>query len=108
VPPLTLENASALVPGGVTAAAIEKERKAMQAQAKAAPPQTLKVRVLRAFQDHERKVRQKDETVELPRLFALEMKAANKAEIIPEPAPAAPAPAAKEDRSLFASGKKEK
>lgn len=80
----------------------------MQAQAKAAPPQTLTVRVLRAFQDHERKVRAKDETVVLPRLFALEMKAANKAEIVEERAPAAPPAPTKEDKSLFGAGKKEK
>lgn len=52
-----------------------------------APPATLRVKVLRAFQDHERKIQQKDAILTVPRLFGLELKAANKVEILPEDPP---------------------
>jgi hypothetical protein len=105
VPPLTLENAAALVPGGVTADDIAKEQRTMQQ--KPALPQTLKVRVLRAFTDHKRQVLAKDSTAELPRVFALEMAAANKAEILKdEPAPA-PAAAKEEKPASDARGRQE-
>lgn len=90
MPPLTIESASALVPGGGVP---DPQEKAMQQQPK--PPATLKVRVLRSFQDHQRNILRPDprgrEVHELPRVFALEMKAANKVEIVAEPAPE-PAP----------------
>lgn len=64
----------------------------MQVQPKAAAPETVEVEVLRSFQNHERKVLPKGATATLPRLFALEMHAANKVRIVerPEPAPAKP------------------
>jgi len=86
MPPLTLENASALVAGGVKAADIEKERKVMQAQ-KPAQPATLKGEVVRAFY-YQGKLLKVGEKLELPRIFALEMHAANKLRI----ETAAPAP----------------
>jgi hypothetical protein len=88
MPPLTLENAGALVPGGVSAADIEKERRIMQ-QPKPAQPAALKVRVLRSFY-YQGKPIEKGAEVTLPRAFALEMKAASKLQILEEPA--APAP----------------
>jgi hypothetical protein len=103
VPPLTLENCSALVPGGGTPADIEKERKSMQ-QPNQAPPKTLEVKVVRSFMNHERRVLKAGERATLPRIFALEMKAANKVEII-EPAPAAPAKAEEKSASKSASKK---
>jgi hypothetical protein len=63
------------------------------AQQESKEPTHLKVRVLRAFMGHERKVLPKDWEGDLPRVFALEMKAANKVEFIEAPKPeAAPAP----------------
>jgi hypothetical protein len=91
MPPLTLENASALVSGGVSAAAIEQERKDMQANPlKPKLPETLKVKVVRAFMFN-RERQEVGSTPTLPRVFALEMQAANKVELLPE---APPAPAA--------------
>jgi len=102
VPPLTLENAGALVPGGVTQAAIDKENKLMQQAKPAQQPTTQKVRVLRSFY-YQGKAVEKNETVTLPRIFAAEMKAANKVAFVadeaekPAAAPtAAPAPASKD------------
>jgi hypothetical protein len=105
--PLTLETASALVPGGVSPRAIEQERKTtMQVQKKPAAPETLKVRVVRPFY-YKGKPVEKDATVELPRVFALEMKDAKKAEVIveavPQAEPVAPASEKKAD-----TGKKER
>ena len=77
----------------------------MQMQ-KPAQPATVKVKVLRSFQDHQRKVLAKDSLAELPRLFALEMKAANKVEFVPEVEPT-PAPV-KEEKSSTGNGRKEK
>lgn len=90
MPPLTIENASALV-GGISPA-----EKSMQAPKQAAAPTTLRVRVLRSFQDHQRKVLKAGEIAELPRIFALEMQAANKAQLAPPepPEPNAEEPAA--------------
>jgi len=102
MPPLTAEGASALVAGGGARATQETD---MQPQ-KPAQPETVRVRVLRSFQDHQRNVQEKNATPLLPRLFALEMKAANKVEFIEE-APA-PTPPAKEEKSLFSGGRKEK
>ena len=98
MPPLTLENAGALVPGGVTASDIEKERKVMQAQ-KPAPPATLKGEVVRAFY-YQGKLLEVGAKVELPRIFALEMHAANKLRFIEKAAPApekVEAPASKKE-----------
>ena len=75
MPPLTLETAGALVPGGVTASDIEKEKRIMQAQT--TQPQTLSVRVLRPFY-FGGKPTKVNETIDLPRIFAQEMKAAHK------------------------------
>ena len=99
MPPLTLENAGALVAGGATASDIEKEKRIMQAQT--TQPQTLNVRVLRAFY-FGGKPTKVNETIELPRIFAQEMKAAHKVEILPakpEPAPEAKKPEAKKGDS---------
>lgn len=93
MPPLTIENASALV-GGISPA-----EKSMQAPKQAAAPSTLRVRALRAFQDHERKVLKPGDIKELPRIFALEMQAANKVELAPLEEPAAEAPAAPEPKA---------
>ncbi len=65
-------------------------------QEKLALPKTLSVLVLRAFTNHERKVLEKGERAVLPRIFALEMKAANKVVIVEDAPPVAatePAPA---------------
>lgn len=87
MPPLTLENASALVPGGGARKTKEND---MQVQKPGAQPANVKVKILRAFY-YQGKPLAKDEIVTIPRLFALEMAAANKAEIInPEPAPREP------------------
>jgi hypothetical protein len=99
--PLTCENSGALVPGGPPARAIEEERNDMKAQQPTAQPETLKVKVLRAFYYKGTPV-EKDAIVELPRIFALEMRDAKKAAVIVEeekPAgpPAAPAKADKAD-----------
>lgn len=90
--PLTLENAAALVPGGPSPRAIQEERKDMQqTQPRAQQPQTLKVKVLRAFY-YQGKAVDVNSTVALPRVFALEMAAANKAALVTEAEkPAAPA-----------------
>lgn len=85
----------------------------MQQQAKTALPATLKVKVLRAFTDHRRQILKpaapgKDEVHELPRVFALEMKAANKVAIVDDAAPT-PTPV-KEEQSTSrpVNGRKEK
>jgi len=86
MPPLTIENASALV-GGVS-----PSEKSMQAQKPNAPPATLRVKVLRQFQDHRKQILPVGSESDLPRVFALEMHAANKCALLPEPEPvAAPA-----------------
>lgn len=90
MPPLTLENAAALVPGGGAQANKEND---MQQQKAAQQNQMQEVRVLRAFY-YQGKPIEKDSVVKLPKLFAVEMRAANKVEFV-EPAPAAPAPAPK-------------
>ena len=79
---------SALVAGSFQ----EKDMQAQQAQ-----PQTLSTRVLRAFYFNGKPVK-KDETIELPRLFALEMKAAHKVEIIQPKAEVKPEPVKAEAR----------
>ena len=78
--PLTLENAGALVPGGVPPRAIEEEKK-MQAQQTQAQPKTLRVKVLRPFY-YQGKPVEKDAIVELPRVFAMEMRDARKALVV--------------------------
>jgi hypothetical protein len=79
---LSVENAGAfLVPG--RALSTEETMQALQ---------TKKVRVLRAFTDHTKKVVKVGDTVELPKVFALEMIAANKAAPVEEPAPVAKEP----------------
>lgn len=98
MPPLTLENASALVPGGGAQANKEND---MQQQKAAQQNPVQKVRVLRAFY-YQGKPIEKGSVVELPKLFAVEMRAANKVEFV-EPAPAAPAEPEKSD-----AGKKER
>lgn len=79
--PLTLENAGALVPGGVSPRAIEQERNAMQQQQAPAQPKTLRVKVMRPFYYQSEPI-EKNAIVELPRVFALEMIAAKKAEAV--------------------------
>lgn len=91
MPPLTIESASALV-GGVFPA-----EKSMQAAKPAAPPSTLRVKVLRQFQDHQRNILAVGSVAELPRIFALEMQAANKCHVVKdEPPPATDAKATEE------------
>lgn len=81
MPPLTVENASALLGG------IPFQEQDMQAT-KPTPPATVKVKVLRSFQDHQRQILKVNALTELPRIFALEMHAAGKVHILPdEPAP---------------------
>lgn len=93
MPPLTLENASALVLGGVRSSDIEKERKMLPAQQ--TQPKTQNVRVLRSFY-FQGKPTKVNETIEVPRTFALELKAAHKAEFVePKPEPEAKKPEAK-------------
>jgi hypothetical protein len=53
-------------------------------------------------------VLEKGVTATLPRLFALEMKAANKVEFVEDAPAPAPTPPAKEEKSLFGGGRKEK
>lgn len=60
----------------------------MQAQQKAPQPQTLTVLVERAFY-YKGEVQKVGSKPTLPRVFALEMKAANKVSLISEPAPVA-------------------
>lgn len=58
-------------------------------------PATKKVKVVRNFYDHERKLRKCGEVCELPRHFAKEVCNSNKAEEVPEvtvPAPQAAPP----------------
>lgn len=105
MPPLTLESAVALVPGGVTRAEIDKENKAMQAQAKSAPSANVQFAVERAFY-YQGKVCEAGKMITLPRVFGLEMQAARKGKIVAEeqPAPAAvtgdkPVDAKKGDRN---------
>lgn len=88
MPPLTTADSSALVSGGMPS--MENTMRAPQPNAQ---PTVLRVKVLRAFQDHRRQTTKVDSEIELPRLFALEMRAANKVQILPEQAPAAPPPA---------------
>lgn len=59
------------------------------------PPQTLGGKVLRPFY-YQGKVLEKGKSYELPRVFALEMKAANKFEISNEPDPVSAGPASTE------------
>lgn len=100
MPPLTTENGSALC-GGVPS--MENDMRAKQPGEK---PADVEVEVLRDFQDHRRQILKKDSKATLPRLFAIEMQAANKVRILPEePEPAkTPEPAPKEPKQ----GKKEK
>src|SRR5262245_53427688 len=79
MPPLTIESASALV-GGIS----PHEASAMRAQQPDPPPANIKSRLLRSFPDQLRQVLVVGTTAELPRLFALEMKAANKVEFLVE------------------------
>lgn len=104
--PLTLENAGALVPGGASPRAIEQEKNEMKAQQTPAPPATLKVKVVRAFY-YQGKAVEKDAIVELPRVFALEMRDARKALVVEEEKPAAaPAAPAKADKADAGKEKK--
>lgn len=57
------------------------------------PPATQKVKVLRSFTNHERKVLEKNTETTLPLAFAREMKAANKVEFVVEDPAAAQTPA---------------
>lgn len=85
MPPLTIENSSALVSGGVPSK--EKDMKAEVQAPK--PPATLEVEVLRSFMNVDCKPTKVGDRLTLPRVFALEMKAANKVRLIEadEPAP---------------------
>lgn len=85
MPPLTIGTASALVAGG--GAHPQKETDMQNRQAAQQNPMQ-KVRVMRAFYYHGKPI-EKGSTGELPKLFALEMRAANKVEFIDE-APAKP------------------
>lgn len=93
MPPLTVEGASALVPGG--GGALTKEI-IMQAQQK--QPQMQSVRIVRAFYFNGKPTKV-GETIELPRLFALEMKAAHKVEIVAAKAEDKPEPKKAEARA---------
>ena len=79
----------------------------MQAPQKAAPPSTVKVLVLRAFQKAGGEVVPAKAEIVLPRAFALELAHAKKVQLIEEAKPA-PTPPAKEEKSLFNGGRKEK
>ena len=86
MPPLTTENASALC-GGVPS--MENDMRATQPDAK---PAEVQVEVLRNFQDHRRQILKKGSKTTLPRLFAIEMQAANKVRILPEGSKEKPTP----------------
>jgi hypothetical protein len=83
MPPLTLENASALVAGG----GITSKEEKMRPQTAPAQPETVKVKVLRSFY-HQGKAFPVDTEVDVPRLFARELEASKKAEILKAPPPA--------------------
>ena len=105
--PLTLENAGALVPGGVSPRAIEEEQKIMQAVQQATQPKTLRVKVLRSFY-YQGKPVEKDAIVELPRVFAMEMRDARKALVVVEAAGAQIEPEAPAAKKPAAAGKETK
>jgi hypothetical protein len=84
MPPLTTGNSPALVGGAVPSK--ETDMKAPQPDAQ---PTTLKVKALRSFYFSGKPIPVNTE-VELPRVFALEMHAANKVQILPSPEPVAP------------------
>jgi hypothetical protein len=102
--PLTIENAGPLVAGGGSPSAANQEN-AMQQQQKPALPATLKVKVVRPFY-YQGKPIEKDAIVDLPSVFALEMKAAHKAVLVPAEIPAAPA--AQASASKTDAGKEKK
>jgi hypothetical protein len=104
--PLTLENAGALVSGGVSPRAIKQEKTDMKAQQTIAQPQTVKVKVVRPFY-YQGKAVAKDAIVELPRVFALEKRDAKKALVVEEEKPAAP-PAALAKADKADAGKEKK
>lgn len=102
MPPLTIENASALIGGGGV-----HTRETNMAQ-KPTLPQTLDVEVVRSFMNIDRKPTKVGETVTLPRVFALEMIAANKAKLVAkdEAVIESPKPATAEKPSNGGDGKK--
>jgi len=103
MPPLTTENAGALMGGGVIRGT--EEEKNMQAPAKPAAEQ--RVKVLRSFQDHKREIAKVGTVVTLPRLLAIEMRAANKVEFVVsevEEQVKAPVPAPQKDAKPAATG----
>jgi hypothetical protein len=77
VPPLTIENAGALVEGG--GASVSKDRKESNVQ-KPAAPTMVEFTVARAFY-YQGKPLEVGKTYQLPRVFAVEMKNANKGRI---------------------------
>ena len=83
MPPLTTSGASALVAGGGISESMED---GMRQQTASAEPQTLKVKAVRSFYYNGKAV-PVDAEIELPRLFAREMEAAKKAEIVKATAP---------------------
>lgn len=78
--------------GGVTQRDIAEEQKSMQPRNPQLPAE-VEVEVLRPFTDHKRQVVKKGERHKLPRIFALEMRAANKVKFV-DPAPTQSAPVA--------------
>jgi hypothetical protein len=98
MPPLDVENASALVPGG----GVSPKENDMKAQQPGTQPATLRVEVLRSFYFGGKPIQVKAE-VDLPRIFALEMVAAKKAKVIEEVP--VPTQTTNEDKSLFGAKK---
>lgn len=105
MPPLTTENSSALCGG------VQSRENDMRAKQPGAQPETVKVKVLRDFQNHRREILKKgDSEATLPRLFAIEMQAANKVKILqtePEPVKA-PEPVKDPTPDKPKQGRKEK
>lgn len=92
MPPLTIENAGALVEGG--GASASKDRKDSNVQ-KPAAPTMVDFTVARAFY-YQGKPLEVGKTYQLPRVFAVEMKSANKGTFVAvDPSPAQAAPVAK-------------
>ena len=96
MPPLTIENAGALVEGG-GASALSKETDVKKEQAGVAAE--VQFTVVRAFY-YKGEVLEVGKTYPLPRVFAIEMQHANKGKIkVEEPAAAAPSAPAKSPES---------
>ena len=107
MPPLTTENAGALVSGGGTQADFKKEGSLMQATQASVAPATLQGVVERAFY-YRGEPLEVGKKVTLPRLFALEMEAVKKLRLVNEPAAPAAQPASTPAAANPAEGKARK